>query len=935
LVGNQFEATGATDNDYTSYHASGTRVLSGGTTTDTGSYSSSKHEASTGTDSVNLQYYPWYGGGSKNDNTSGDDTGEYFERGSYTNTNGAPTSKSMSFYAHARSDVTDLGTEAATEPGDAATSFTLNQTNGMTEEDWSSGTSTLASFSNNFTQKKSTWSSLAFNQQGDQWQPEVPGQVLNGVWGHWDNIPNLFGAKHSVTAMGQYGTVGSAPSPPPISTASSTATANYTTSHQTKTTGTSTGGSQVSTSTTSTTAETDNIDQSAFLQAVSPAGFNPSQPNAAGNLFTGFATSSEADDHDGWNRLGTASLSYNDASSETDSYSYLSTSDTTPASGQPVYQYQESRSMTTTTAQTGNYLTNPLGSMGPPTADEPLGGYAYLNDTVNQNVSVSGSVSLHEVAAATSGSWQFDYLGLASSSLTNNRTVSILAPVGATVGVDLPSGSYNMTGGKIEQSQIDGWGSGGGGSFGVSWNFAAGMIYTKSVSDSGTYPGGGTVTTTIGTSLGWTETVKEWGVDLGQSWSSTYTESGGSSATPTTTTAADGGGPYIPLNPPDPVPYTVDAALDDLQLGLTALGFVEGPVGTIADLLNAAISYGRGNTGEALFNVVLAIPGASWLWAGGKAATKVGAQVLKNGDEAAKLVGKGTNVVSDVGTGANKIAGEAGGIFNPATLQLKVLQKACFAAGTPIVTPEQSRKVETLARGVGLSSRPEDDPKAPVGVSTVDAVFVLTAQIWELHIGGRVIETTAEHPFYLVAQTPEEPSGWTPVNRLREGDLLLGHNACATPVERVVQTDRSATVYNVRVEPDHTFFVGGDDWGFSLWVHNNTCPGAAAGDVVAQEAKGGAYVLRDRVTGEVVRTGRSKNLAARKGQLGRDSVLGDYKFDAVYRTDSYATQRGLEQKLYELYPKAIFNKIRAIDPNNGNIKTYMAAADKFLEELSQ
>jgi hypothetical protein len=36
----------------------------------------------------------------------------------------------------------------------------------------------------------------------------------------------------------------------------------------------------------------------------------------------------------------------------------------------------------------------------------------------------------------------------------------------------------------------------------------------------------------------------------------------------------------------------------------------------------------------------------------------------------------------------------------------------------------------------------------------------------------------------------------------------------------VVETGRIRKVYNVRVADDHTYFVGGRGWGFSLWVHN-------------------------------------------------------------------------------------------------------------------
>ena len=63
------------------------------------------------------------------------------------------------------------------------------------------------------------------------------------------------------------------------------------------------------------------------------------------------------------------------------------------------------------------------------------------------------------------------------------------------------------------------------------------------------------------------------------------------------------------------------------------------------------------------------------------------------------------------------------------------------------------------------------------------------------------------------------------------------------------------------------------------------------------------YSLRDEV-GNVVRTGRTKDLAAREAAHARDPKLRDYQFNAEYRTDVYAEQRGLEQNLYDLYPGA-------------------------------
>jgi hypothetical protein len=168
---------------------------------------------------------------------------------------------------------------------------------------------------------------------------------------------------------------------------------------------------------------------------------------------------------------------------------------------------------------------------------------------------------------------------------------------------------------------------------------------------------------------------------------------------------------------------------------------------------------------------------------------------------------------------AGRVASD--GIYDVTTNRLLVLQKSCFAAGTPILTPEGAKAIETLKVGETVLSRPEHDPAAPVRIGMVDAVFKLSTPIWELQVGGHVIETTGEHPFFVVDH------GWTTVNRLSAGDRLLGRGAMPAIVERVERTDRTETVYNMRVEEDHTFFVGDPAWGFSVWVHNVNCLGNA------------------------------------------------------------------------------------------------------------
>lgn len=103
---------------------------------------------------------------------------------------------------------------------------------------------------------------------------------------------------------------------------------------------------------------------------------------------------------------------------------------------------------------------------------------------------------------------------------------------------------------------------------------------------------------------------------------------------------------------------------------------------------------------------------------------------------------------------------------------------------------------------------------------------------------------------------------------------------------------------------------------------------AGAGDELAQ---GGVYALRDPVTGQVVRTGRTNNLLRRQGEHFRDPALSDFEFEVVARTDVYAQQRGLEQLVHDAYSPAL-NRINPISPTNPNRGVYLDAAERFLAQ---
>ncbi len=86
--------------------------------------------------------------------------------------------------------------------------------------------------------------------------------------------------------------------------------------------------------------------------------------------------------------------------------------------------------------------------------------------------------------------------------------------------------------------------------------------------------------------------------------------------------------------------------------------------------------------------------------------------------------------------------------------------------------------------------------------------------VLNLHVGGKVIGTTHEHPFFVKAK------GWTNAHELHIGDEIRLMDAGWTKVEGVADAGQLTTVYNMEVEDDHTYFVGGTDWGWAVWAHN-------------------------------------------------------------------------------------------------------------------
>jgi hypothetical protein len=91
---------------------------------------------------------------------------------------------------------------------------------------------------------------------------------------------------------------------------------------------------------------------------------------------------------------------------------------------------------------------------------------------------------------------------------------------------------------------------------------------------------------------------------------------------------------------------------------------------------------------------------------------------------------------------------------------------SCYTGEFNLDTPEGKKRINAFKEDDSICTRLETDPNAPVVVGRVKRLFTSFARIWHLRLGGKVVRTTAEHPFY------DRINGWTPAAELRQGDLL-------------------------------------------------------------------------------------------------------------------------------------------------------------------
>jgi hypothetical protein len=178
--------------------------------------------------------------------------------------------------------------------------------------------------------------------------------------------------------------------------------------------------------------------------------------------------------------------------------------------------------------------------------------------------------------------------------------------------------------------------------------------------------------------------------------------------------------------------------------------------------------------------------------------------------------------------------------------------RACFSGDTKLMARggwgEGWRRIDEISEGDEVFSRDENDCEGPVEWKKVEEVFRRFGFVMQLQVGGKVIRTTSEHPFYV------RDKGWVVAGEMRPGNLVSSHDGQWVAVEEVASGGEYEKLYNLRAADWHTYFVGGEEWGFSVWAHN-----ACNANSARSTATNYGYAIYDKTTGEIFKFGISSS----------------------------------------------------------------------------
>ena len=202
----------------------------------------------------------------------------------------------------------------------------------------------------------------------------------------------------------------------------------------------------------------------------------------------------------------------------------------------------------------------------------------------------------------------------------------------------------------------------------------------------------------------------------------------------------------------------------------------------------------------------------------------IGLAELKYGAKAADLL-RLSRMSSKVGARLGRFADEAPEVAQQVVERAMRCFRNSFSEDTPVATPAGAVAIGTLVgqEGTEVTSYNEETGQVEPNIITEvhvhdDPVTIDLTVDFDLtdEIPGELIETTPEHPFYVLGEwvDAEDLKVGMPLSTFEGTDLV--YSGTVTGVERVEETQ---TMYNLTVDTAHTFFVGEGQW----LVHNTNC----------------------------------------------------------------------------------------------------------------
>ncbi|WP_336784643.1 S8 family serine peptidase [Paenibacillus sp. MMO-177] len=163
----------------------------------------------------------------------------------------------------------------------------------------------------------------------------------------------------------------------------------------------------------------------------------------------------------------------------------------------------------------------------------------------------------------------------------------------------------------------------------------------------------------------------------------------------------------------------------------------------------------------------------------------------------------------------------------------------CFTAGTKVTTPDGEVSIENIKVGDLVLSK---DPITEVtAYKSVEQVFQKDIdESWKITVGGEIITTTSEHPFWIVDK------GWVLAKDLTIGDQFETYDGSKIFVEKIENIQEHNVVYNFAVQDFHTYYVT----NLKILTHNAACLTAA--DYIAKNVSQYTSRLTSGTSGNIL-----------------------------------------------------------------------------------